>query len=128
MVATVVSIPSSIIGGLLVGLATNVHMFTYQNAEDPQRGLISVLNGKKSSTGHTMRFLISLFVCGLIMGTLVVPDYFQPEKINFYSDTFYDYIRSGVCYGVGAAWSGGCFQYGVYHIPSYLRKCSFIKL
>lgn len=118
---TVVHLPEVLLGGFLLGLSTSVHMFTYQRAEDPQRGLMSIIMGAKKVNGHTAKFILSLFCSGIVLGLIVLPELFQPQAINLYQNSCYDLIRSGLSFGVGAAWSGGCFQRNSYHIPSYLR-------
>jgi len=124
---TVVHLPEIVLGGFLIGLSTCVHMFTYQRAEDPQRGLMSIIMGAKKVNGHTAKFIMSLFCSGIVLGLIVLPELFQPEAINMYQNSCYDLIRSGLSFGVGAAWSGGCFQRNSYHIPSYLRFVRFSR-
>ena len=124
---TVVHLPEIVLGGFLIGLSTCVHMFTYQRAEDPQRGLMSIIMGAKKVNGHTAKFIMSLFISGIVLGLIVLPELFQPQAINMYQNSCYDLIRSGLSFGVGAAWSGGCFQRNSYHIPSYLRFVRFSR-
>ena len=124
---TVVHLPEIVLGGFLIGLSTCVHMFTYQRAEDPQRGLMSIIMGAKKVNGHTAKFIMSLFISGVVLGLIVLPELFQPQAINMYQNSCYDLIRSGLSFGVGAAWSGGCFQRNSYHIPSYLRFVRFSR-
>ena len=123
-----------LIGGALVGLATSVHMFTYQQPEDPQRGLIAIIQGNKSATSHTACFLLGLVLSGLVLGnadTFGLYNFFGPQLTHSYDTTQWEVIRTGFCYGVGAAWSGGLrfffiMLFNRYSWKNVVAVCTFV--